>query len=154
MKALETNSSPRLRLLATTGPTDLYGWEVSPCFPCPLRPGDQVVTVICLQVCPFFQEGSQIQHHEQKHKLVCKAVKFSGTGQKVYLRKRETNCSTNGDAHTYTCETSWNHVPPYLRAFRCLPIALGIYSQLLITATMPWKTQRHEKFFFGFRVFV
>lgn len=32
---------------------------------------DQVVREIFSQVCPFFQEGLQIQHHKEKDKLTC-----------------------------------------------------------------------------------
>lgn len=37
---------------------------------------------------------------------MCKTVKLSKTDQKIYLRKRETNCSTNWDGDIYAPETS------------------------------------------------
>lgn len=44
---------------------------------------------------------------------------------------------THWHTDSYIRETSWDHVIPYLGTLWCLSIALGKYSQSLITAKMP-----------------
>lgn len=51
--------------------------------------------------------------------------------QKIYLWKREANCSTNWGGNIYAHETSWDCVTPWVRTPQCLSTALRIYCKLL-----------------------
>lgn len=92
--------------------------------------------MICSQACPFFQENLHIQHHEQKYKPMC--AKPLNLVEQI---RRSTYVKgiliTHWHTDSYICETSWDHVIPYLGTLWCLSIALGKYSQSLITAKMP-----------------
>ena len=67
---------------------DFCGWEVPLCLSCPQTQREKVVIVICLQVCPFFQEDLQIQYRKQKETHVYKADKLCKTSENLLMEKK------------------------------------------------------------------
>lgn len=66
-----------------------------------------------------------------KKKLMCIRLINYAKHQKIYLWKREANCSTNWGGNIYAHETSWDCVTPWVRTPQCLSTALRIYCKLL-----------------------